>query len=128
MLMKTTNVFACIILFFYYFTAYAQTGDTLLVRIETSDGNEYTGTIVSENEQTIILKTNTLGEISIPKTMIRHLEEIGSEQIVKGEIWFENPQATRYFWAPNGYGLKKREGYYQNIYVFYKQRKNIKII
>ena len=95
--------------------------DTTLVRIETKDGNEYLGTIVSENDQTIVLKTETLGEIFIQKMNIKHREVINAKQIVKGQVWFENPQSTRYFWAPNGYGLKKGEGYYQNIYVFWNQ-------
>jgi hypothetical protein len=30
-------------------------------------------------------------------------------------------QSTRYFWSPNGYGLKKGEGYYQNIWVLWNQ-------
>jgi hypothetical protein len=32
-----------------------------------------------------------------------------------------NPQATRYFWLPNGYGLKKKESYYQNVWLFFNQ-------
>ena len=38
-------------------------------------------------------------------------------QIRGDKYWFENPQSTRYFFSPNGYGLKKGEGYYQNIWV-----------
>ena len=38
-----------------------------------------------------------------------------------GKLWFENTQSTRYFWSPNGYGLKKGEGYYQNIWVLWNQ-------
>jgi len=41
--------------------------------------------------------------------------------MVKGELWFENPQSTRYFWGPNGYGLKKNEGYFQNIWILANQ-------
>jgi len=100
---------------------WAQVSDTLLVRIETSDGNEYIGTIVREDEQILVLKTETLGEITVQKASIKNREVIRKEQIREGEVWFENPQSTRYFWAPNAYGLKKGEGYYQNIYVFWNQ-------
>jgi hypothetical protein len=36
-------------------------------------------------------------------------------------LWLENSQAARYFWAPNGYGLRKGEGYYQNVWVLFNQ-------
>lgn len=99
----------------------AQTTDSTLVRIETNDGNEFIGTVAKEDAAQVVLKTTNLGEISIQKSSIKAREVIRKEQIKAGEVWFENPQATRYFWAPNGYGLKKGEGYYQNIYVFWNQ-------
>jgi hypothetical protein len=99
----------------------AQVSDTTLVRIETMDGNEFTGKIVEENGEQLILQTNNLGEITIQKSDIKSRYLIKPQQIKEGKVWFANPQATRYFWAPNAYGLKKGEGYYQNIYVFWNQ-------
>ncbi len=90
-------------------------------RIETRDGNTYTGKIVSEDQQTVTLSTDKLGTIRIPASDIKLkvlLEGIRKEG---GEYWLPNPQSTRYFWAPNGYGLQKGEAYYQNIWVFYNQ-------
>lgn len=101
--------------------ALAQTSDSTLVRIETTDGNEFFGKVVREDALIIVLSTTNLGEITIQKTSIKRREIIRQEQVKGGEVWFENPQATRYFWAPNGYGLKKGEGYYQNIYVLWNQ-------
>jgi len=68
-----------------------------------------------------VLKTENLGEITILRADIKTQINVDEEQIKDGILWFENPQATRYFWAPNAYGLKKGEGYYQNIYVFWNQ-------
>lgn len=99
----------------------AQIQDSVLVKIETNNGNEYIGIVLDEDQQTLVLKTDDLGEITIKKVDIKSREMIRAEQVRDGEIWFENPQSTRYFWAPNGYGLKKGEGYYQNIYVFWNQ-------
>jgi len=100
----------------------AQTAqDTSLVQIETSDGNEFIGEIVSEDSLIVILKTDKLGQITIPKNDIISRKTVNVQQIKDGKLWFDNPQATRYFWAPNGYGLKKEEGYYQNIYVLWNQ-------
>ena len=95
--------------------------DSTLVRIETRDGNEYVGRIISQNADKVVLFTQNLGEISILTRDIVAQKSILPEQVKEGEIWFPNPQATRYFWVPNGYGLKKGEGYYQNIWVLWNQ-------
>lgn len=94
---------------------------TATYRVQTNDGNEYIGQIIHQDEEHILLKTRTIGEITIARINITRLTRISPEQIVNGQIWADNPQATRYFWAPNGYGLKKGEGYYQNIWVFFNQ-------
>jgi len=99
----------------------AQTTDSTFIKVETIDGNEFVGKIVKEDAEKIILETEKLGQITIQKVDLKSREQITSEQIKNGKLWFDNPQATRYFWAPNGYGLKKGEGYYQNIYVLWNQ-------
>lgn len=99
----------------------AQTNDSTIVKIETMDGNEFLGTIISQDNTTIILKTEKLGELSIRKSDIKSQELVDVQQIKDGKLWFANPQSTRYFWSPNGYGLKKGEGYYQNIWVLWNQ-------
>ncbi len=92
-----------------------------LVSIETTDGNEFLGEIINEDSQSIILKTRKLGEITILKSDIKNREKVEVQQIKEGRFWFPNPQSTRYFWSPNGYGLKEGEGYYQNIWVLWNQ-------
>lgn len=101
--------------------AFAQVQDTSLVRIETSDGNEYIGIVTDEDPEKLVLKTEILGEITILKSNIKTRTVVREDQVKGGDVWFDNPQATRYFWAPNAFGLKKGEGYYQNIYVFWNQ-------
>jgi len=92
-----------------------------LVTIETNDGNEFIGKIVKEDYNTITIKTQKFGEITISKSDIKTKHQIEVQQIKDGKYWFPNPQSTRYFWSPNGYGLKKGEGYYQNIWVLWNQ-------
>jgi hypothetical protein len=92
-----------------------------LVIIETKDGNEFIGTIVSEDEEKIILKTEVLGEITIKKAVIVKRRVVKSTNLVEGVLWDDNPQSSRYLWTPNGYGLNEGEGYYQNIWVLYNQ-------
>jgi len=121
--MKTLKIILLLVVFF--FTAnlvHAQEEDnSKLVKIETLDGNEFVGTISSEDSEKLVLKTENLGEVTISKNDIKLQEVVNKSQIKDGVLWFDNPQATRYFWAPNGYGLKKGEGYYQNIYVLWNQ-------
>ena len=95
--------------------------DTTIYRIETSDGNEFIGTIISRDGEKVILQTDNFGEITISLLNIRRMEHIEKLHMIDGKVWLDNPQATRYFWAPNGYGLKKGEGYYQNVWIFFNQ-------
>ena len=94
---------------------------TQLWYIEMFNDNSYTGYILSRNEETIEFKTRELGIINLKVIGITKMETIEADRIIKGEFWADNPQATRYFWAPAGYGLKKGEGYYQNVWLFFNQ-------
>lgn len=90
-------------------------------RIETFDGNVFTGKLVSEDSLNILIRSDNYGTITILKSNIKNSQAIKETAKVNGAYWFPNPQSARYFWAPNGYGLKKGEAYYQNIWVFYNQ-------
>lgn len=92
-----------------------------LHRLRTRDGNEYTGKIVSQTTENIVVQTKNVGAVTINRADISSMELIDEKQMVKGEYWPDNPQNTRYFFAPTGYGLKKGEGYYQNVWVLYNQ-------
>jgi hypothetical protein len=120
--MNTKIGLAFLFIFIFTFSVKSQkANDTTLVNIETLDGNEFIGQIVNEDSLKIVLKTEKLGEISIFRSDIKRLETLEVQQIKDGKYWFPNPQSTRYFWSPNGYGLKKGEGYYQNIWVLWNQ-------
>lgn len=116
------KIFLILVFFSFGFLLKAQTiSDTTLVQIETTDGNEFIGTILSENADNLVLKTDNFGEITIQIKNIKSRSDIAVQQIKDGKLWFANPQSTRYFWSPNSFGLKKGEGYYQNIWVLWNQ-------
>ncbi len=126
--MKDTRLLlltAIISLSFFYSHTFAQVGNmkdsTQIWHISTLDGNDYIGTIVEQDAEKVVLLTNTVGEIKIPKRQIKVMEPVKKEQIVNGSYWYDSPHNTRYFFAPNGYGLKKGEGYYQNIWIWLNQ-------
>jgi hypothetical protein len=90
--------------------------------VVTNDGNEFVGYIKENTQEYLRLETVSLGLINIPKANIRKIRAANpNTKIVDGEAWLANPQSTRYFWAPNGYGLKAGEGYYQNIWILFNQ-------
>jgi hypothetical protein len=95
-----------------------ETSDTTLVRIETTDGNSYIGTIVSQDADAVQFKTESLGVITLRKTAITTMEPVKLSEMRGQAYWYENAYATtRYFFNTNGYGLPKGEGYYQNTWV-----------
>jgi len=91
--------------------------DTLSYYIQTTDGNTYRGQILARDSLSILFNLERFGEHSFLKTEIKKLEPLDKEKVVDDEYWMDNPQSTRYFFSPNAYGLKKGEGYYQNVWV-----------
>ena len=97
------------------------TDSTRTVKVETIDGNVFVGNIITEDSLNLVIKTEILGEIKIPlnnvksRTVLKELKKVGRE------YWLPNPQSSRYFWAPNGYGLDKGSSYYQSIWILYNQ-------
>jgi hypothetical protein len=115
-------MFVWLLLHLLPFTSVAQTeSDTLFYRVETTDGNEFIGKIIERSNTHIVLETETMGVINLPLNTIRRIVPVQPGRYVNGRLWLENPQASRYFVAPNGYGLRRGEGYYQNVWIFFNQ-------
>ncbi|MCF8406226.1 MAG: hypothetical protein K9H58_19960 [Bacteroidales bacterium] len=117
------NLFGLIILFIMA-SLHSQAqiiADTIRYVIETSDKNEFIGNLISQDKEFVVIETEFLGELKIPRTFISSMKKIVPEDMYAGEYWFDNPHATRYFYSPNGYNLKKDEAYYQNTWVVFNQ-------
>lgn len=125
--LSNIGFFLALILLFVHLPAFAQNkpkeqeSEKEFMLIQTRDGNEYAGSILSEDELKIVLETKNLGAITLLRSDILWMRRVDTLPQVKGQFWFANPQATRYFWIPNGYGLKKGESYYQNVWIFFNQ-------
>jgi hypothetical protein len=122
--MKTKFIFLRLAIIFIFFLAgfniYSQSeNDTLNYFIKTKDANNFIGKILEQDSMKVIILTETFGKMQIFRVNIQTMEIIKSERMIDGNYWFENPQATRYFYSPNGFGLKSGEGYYQNIWVLF---------
>ena len=112
-----------IVVFLQNLTCYGQNlpDSTKTLRIETKDGNIFIGSVITQDSLTLVLKTESYGEVKIPMMIIISRSEIKEVKKVGNEFWLPNPQSSRYFWAPNGYGLDKGSSYYQNIWILYNQ-------
>lgn len=94
------------------------TVDTLRYQLETRDGNLFTGHLVSMDSVKIVMSTDQVGVIMVRRDQIILLEPLaGKGQYSK----FYNLQSARYLFSPNGYGLRRGEAYYQNVWVLYNQ-------
>lgn len=104
-------------------TAYSQAkaDSSRFCRVEIKDGNEFVGIMALEDSVNVVLETALVGKVTIPRTSIKSITWLKPSSMKGGKLWAGNPQSTRYFWSPNGYGLKKGEGYYQNIWVLWNQ-------
>jgi len=98
--------------------AYAQ-DDRPIVRVVTTDGNVFIGTLLSEDETQIVIDARGVGEITVERANLRRMEEIDPDRIREGVYWFENPLSTRYLFGPSALGLRQGEGYYQNTWIFF---------
>jgi len=95
-----------------------QNQDAAQVRIETNTGDIFTGTLISEDENQLVVRTTSLGDVTILRANIRHIRYFDASATEK-DFWYENPQSTRYFFSPNALGIEKGKGYYQNIWIFF---------
>lgn len=90
-----------------------------MVRISTTEGNVFIGTVIQEDDLQIVLRVSGIGDVTIDRDDIASIRRIDPDRIKDGDYWFENPQGTRYFFAPNAIGLDKGTGYYQNAWIFF---------
>jgi hypothetical protein len=86
------------------------------VEIRLSDGSVLIGNIISVDENELELRKDATRTFVL-LSEIRSIREIDLTR--KGALWFENPNYSRLFFSPTARPLKKGDGYYQNIYVFF---------
>jgi len=91
--------------------------DTNTYYIETNDGNTYQGQILEQDSIMLVFQSLSIGKISLKQSDIKKRHILNIQKIKNGKYWMPNPQSSRYFFSPNGYGLKAGEGYYQNVWV-----------
>ncbi len=87
------------------------------VIIETANNGSYFGYITGATATSLIMRSEFIDRFEIQSCTISRINLSGAYVNKRGENWFANPNATRYFFAPSAIPLKKKEGYFQNAYL-----------
>jgi hypothetical protein len=86
--------------------------------ITLTDGSSLMGRIVEIRENEIQFQAD-VGTLTISIAKIKEIKEIPASLIKKGVYWFPNPNATRLYFTPTAYMLKRGEGYIADYYLFF---------
>jgi len=108
---------------FFPTSLWAQDLDKLTVgstyHVTLKDGSELHGELIQKTEDQIVIKTTTMGEITISASNIDKIQETVAADYKKGKYRFPNPSYSKYLWGPTGRNLKKGDGYYQNVLILF---------
>jgi hypothetical protein len=76
-----------------------------------SSGKKYRGVVEAQNSTSIVVRTSTLGNITLTNVNIADFSNgVGETVVTRAD------HGSRYLFAPSAIPLKKGEGYYQNVY------------
>ena len=82
--------------------------------IQLTNGNEYTGTIISDDGREMLFESLSVGKIYIKKTDIKSITNYKEDDfvIINDEEVKSNPFSTRYSFTTNALPIKKKDNYY----------------
>jgi len=118
-----TRIIICLLLsFFFLSTTVAQdkeqkaSPDSGLVVLSTNSGEEFVGTIVSEDAREVSIRLQNGKLLIIPTYTVKSIRKLSSSTLVKGKPVFANPHPSRYFYTPSAIPMDKGEIYIQTLY------------
>ena len=102
-----------ILLFAVTSISFAQPDNTKKV-VQLTNGNEYTGTIISDDGREMLFESTSVGKIYIKKTDIKSISNFKEDDfVILNDVKVKsNPFSTRYSFTTNALPIKKRENYY----------------
>lgn len=92
-------------------TLNAQVDERVRSLVTKNDGTEYTGFIIREDAREILIRTDNIGEIYIPKHEIKSIKELKDVDFKSGKYIGSNIFASRYFLTTNALPLTKGDSY-----------------
>lgn len=86
--------------------------DTNTYVITKSNGTEYIGKVLSDDGREVLIITEILGKIYIPKSDIKSIVKVTDKKaIVRGEYYQSGPFTTRHAFTTNALPISKGENY-----------------
>lgn len=85
--------------------------DRQLYVLTLADGQTLRGYLVAKTKEQITLELVTGGAVTVPAAQVTAIDpDRGTVVNPDGELWFEDPHRTRYFYGPSGFMLRKGQG------------------
>jgi hypothetical protein len=101
-------------------TAPAESGKRELSRITLKDGQELHGVVVRQDSQVVVVELADGDRMELPARQVKDISAEHNAQVRdNGEIWFQDPNRTRYLYAPTGMMLRQGEGYFSQKELFF---------
>jgi len=76
-----------------------------------NDGTEFVGYILSQDEREVLMETENLGRVVIPKHEIREIREVRQGDLRAGSYVGHSVFSSRYFFTTNGLPQEKGDNY-----------------
>lgn len=101
-------------------TAPAESGKRELSRITLKDGQELHGVVVRQDSKVVVVELADGDRMEVPARQVKDITAERNAQVRdNGEIWFQDPNRTRYLYAPSGMMLRQGEGYFSQKELFF---------
>jgi hypothetical protein len=89
-----------------------------LYTIRLSDGSVLYGRVAEETADAVTLVTQSGATVRLRRDQIVSIELVRG-RVVKGEVWGDDPHATRLFFGPTARAIPKGEGYFGVYELFF---------
>ncbi|HZN93207.1 MAG TPA: hypothetical protein VFB81_10915 [Myxococcales bacterium] len=96
-----------------------EASSTAVQKIALKDGQEIRGRVTSETPDSVVLELLSGGRMELPRASIKKIE---TEEVTvgrDGEMWFPDPNRTRYLYAPSAMMLRPGECYFSQKELFF---------
>jgi hypothetical protein len=91
-----------------------------LSRITLKDGQVLRGVVVRQDAQVVVVELAQGGRMELPAGLVKSVDvELHARVRDNGEIWFQDPNRTRYLYAPSAMMLRRGEGYFSQKELFF---------
>ena len=90
--------------------------DSSLIVLSVNSGEEFIGTIISEDPREITIRLQNGKMLVIPTYSVKSINPLSKSTLLKGKPIFPNPHPSRYFYTPSAIPMDKGEIYIQTVY------------